>query len=523
MKIHIVQKGDTLWKIAKKYGVDFEEIKEVNSQLSNPDMIMPGMKIKVPTNSVQIKNEMQNMDHPYKEMPQKQLPITEIDTDEQMPQQPQQQMPQMPQQSYNELPMMPQQPYNGPYNEAPMMPQQPNNMNMPPKKEMPMMPPKEMPSSPKKEMPMMPPKEMPSSPKKEMPKMPKMPKMKPMFPEIDVNNYYNLNVQLPAQEKPKKEEPKKEEPKKEKPKKEEPKKEEPKKEKPKKEEPKKEMPKKEEPKKKELKKEMPKKEEPIEIPKVEPMPILDIEESYEDNESFEMPMMHQQMPMMHQQMPMMPQIPMQHCMPVPLTPVMPGCGFNYIPCYNPCMPPMPVHMPMNAPYPNTPYPYEHQMPNMGMHHMEDENDSDEYVMGAEHDYMPMPQHYNHPVQNPYMPMHQMPVQNPYMPMHQMPVQNPYMPMHQMPVQNPYMPMPHYGEQMGMPYHDPNEQMHQYGMMHGQQEDCGCGGMSQPYYPQPQSEQGYYPQHFANMGYEQPMPQSPDHQMFGMPRYEEDDD
>ena len=48
MKIHIVQKGDTLWKIAKKYGVDFEELKKINSHLSNPDMIMPGMKIKIP-------------------------------------------------------------------------------------------------------------------------------------------------------------------------------------------------------------------------------------------------------------------------------------------------------------------------------------------------------------------------------------------------------------------------------------------------------------------------------------------
>ncbi|WP_029326492.1 SafA/ExsA family spore coat assembly protein [Bacillus sp. m3-13] len=46
MKIHIVQKGDTLWKIAQKYNVNFEELKKSNSQLSNPDMIMPGMKIK---------------------------------------------------------------------------------------------------------------------------------------------------------------------------------------------------------------------------------------------------------------------------------------------------------------------------------------------------------------------------------------------------------------------------------------------------------------------------------------------
>ena len=48
MKIHIVQKGDTLWKLAKKYGVKFDELKKLNSQLSNPDMIMPGMKIKIP-------------------------------------------------------------------------------------------------------------------------------------------------------------------------------------------------------------------------------------------------------------------------------------------------------------------------------------------------------------------------------------------------------------------------------------------------------------------------------------------
>ena len=55
VKIHIVQKGDTLWKIAQKYGVDFNELKQVNTQLSNPDMIMPGMKIKIPTGSVPVK------------------------------------------------------------------------------------------------------------------------------------------------------------------------------------------------------------------------------------------------------------------------------------------------------------------------------------------------------------------------------------------------------------------------------------------------------------------------------------
>ena len=51
VKIHIVQKGDTLWKLAKKYGVSFDELKKVNSQLSNPDLLMPGMKIKIPGNA----------------------------------------------------------------------------------------------------------------------------------------------------------------------------------------------------------------------------------------------------------------------------------------------------------------------------------------------------------------------------------------------------------------------------------------------------------------------------------------
>ncbi|WP_409301915.1 SafA/ExsA family spore coat assembly protein [Peribacillus sp. SCS-155] len=60
MKIHIVQKGDTLWKLSKKYGVSFEELKQLNSQLSNPDMIMPGMKIKIPGQSGGVKKEMGN-------------------------------------------------------------------------------------------------------------------------------------------------------------------------------------------------------------------------------------------------------------------------------------------------------------------------------------------------------------------------------------------------------------------------------------------------------------------------------
>ncbi|MGP7816845.1 SafA/ExsA family spore coat assembly protein [Niallia sp. 01092] len=136
MKIHIVQKGDTLWEIAKKYGVNFEELKMLNSQLSNPDMIMPGMKIKVPTTGGSIKKE---------------APIT--GTKKEMPK--------------AEHPFVKEKPKTMPIKEEI------------PKKEMPI---KEVP---KKEMPI---KEVP----KEKPFTPKMPT--PIIPEIDINNYYSMNM-----------------------------------------------------------------------------------------------------------------------------------------------------------------------------------------------------------------------------------------------------------------------------------------------------------------------------------------
>lgn len=55
LKIHVVQKGDTLWKIADLYNIDFEELKAANVHIASPDMIMPGMKIKIPTDDKQVK------------------------------------------------------------------------------------------------------------------------------------------------------------------------------------------------------------------------------------------------------------------------------------------------------------------------------------------------------------------------------------------------------------------------------------------------------------------------------------
>ncbi|PKG29804.1 SafA/ExsA family spore coat assembly protein, partial [Cytobacillus horneckiae] len=135
MKIHIVQKGDTLWKIAKKYGVNFEELKKMNTQLSNPDMIMPGMKIKVPGSGGSIKKE---------------APISGA------------------------------------------------NVNFGSKKEMPKKEqPKEKPQTlPAKEAP----KQVAPKAEQKKPYKPKMPKQ--ILPDIDINNYYMLNFDNVAPQKP---------------------------------------------------------------------------------------------------------------------------------------------------------------------------------------------------------------------------------------------------------------------------------------------------------------------------------
>ncbi|WP_158282130.1 SafA/ExsA family spore coat assembly protein [Salipaludibacillus keqinensis] len=75
MKIHIVQKGDTLWKLSKKYGVDFEKLKSANTQLANPDLIMPGMKINIPSSGGVKKKEVVKKEYPIKkETPVKEAP-----------------------------------------------------------------------------------------------------------------------------------------------------------------------------------------------------------------------------------------------------------------------------------------------------------------------------------------------------------------------------------------------------------------------------------------------------------------
>ncbi|MFC5529264.1 LysM peptidoglycan-binding domain-containing protein [Cohnella yongneupensis] len=47
MKIHMVKQGDTLYLIAKKYGVPLEDLIKANPEISNPDELAIGMKVKI--------------------------------------------------------------------------------------------------------------------------------------------------------------------------------------------------------------------------------------------------------------------------------------------------------------------------------------------------------------------------------------------------------------------------------------------------------------------------------------------
>ncbi|MDX8046544.1 SafA/ExsA family spore coat assembly protein [Gracilibacillus sp. S3-1-1] len=89
MKIHIVQKDETLWKIAQKYGVALDEVIEANPQISNPDLIMPGMKIKVPT----VAGSKQQSAHTDKKDQVQPAPENKKDKQEVKPEMPSQMMP----------------------------------------------------------------------------------------------------------------------------------------------------------------------------------------------------------------------------------------------------------------------------------------------------------------------------------------------------------------------------------------------------------------------------------------------
>lgn len=48
MKIHIVKKGDTLFELSKKYNVPLQKLIDANPQIANPDQLNLGDKVKIP-------------------------------------------------------------------------------------------------------------------------------------------------------------------------------------------------------------------------------------------------------------------------------------------------------------------------------------------------------------------------------------------------------------------------------------------------------------------------------------------
>ncbi|WP_209439930.1 LysM peptidoglycan-binding domain-containing protein [Paenibacillus sonchi] len=54
MKIHMVKSGDTLYALSQKYGVPLQKIIEANPQISNPDVLAVGDKVKIPAATVPV-------------------------------------------------------------------------------------------------------------------------------------------------------------------------------------------------------------------------------------------------------------------------------------------------------------------------------------------------------------------------------------------------------------------------------------------------------------------------------------
>jgi spore coat assembly protein SafA len=67
-KIHIVESGESLWKIAKHYGVDLDDLIEANPQIEDPDRIYPRDAINIPSEKVAEIEEIQaNQTPPQRE------------------------------------------------------------------------------------------------------------------------------------------------------------------------------------------------------------------------------------------------------------------------------------------------------------------------------------------------------------------------------------------------------------------------------------------------------------------------
>jgi len=78
VRLYIVKEGDTLSSIAEKYGLQVEQLLAINPQITDPDMIMPGMKIKLATGPVSIAPGQPEIGHPITPVEQAETPFMQI-------------------------------------------------------------------------------------------------------------------------------------------------------------------------------------------------------------------------------------------------------------------------------------------------------------------------------------------------------------------------------------------------------------------------------------------------------------
>lgn len=185
MRVHVVQKGDTLWKIAKQYSIGFDELKRLNAHLANPDYIVPGMEIYLPDG------------HHVKEKPKEHIKEKPIEKPHNVvpphtpaPQPPKVEQPIAPQPHWQPpQPVWPEFNLYMPWHidmmqMQPMMP--PPQMQQPimPPPQPPMMPLPEVQKPPKVEQPIVPRPEIQQPPQVQQPIMPLPEVQQPMFPQM---------------------------------------------------------------------------------------------------------------------------------------------------------------------------------------------------------------------------------------------------------------------------------------------------------------------------------------------------
>lgn len=78
MRLYIVKQGDTLSSIAEKYGLTVQQLLAINPQITDPDKLMPGMKIKLAVGPVPIGPGQPDIGHSITPVGQTETPFMQI-------------------------------------------------------------------------------------------------------------------------------------------------------------------------------------------------------------------------------------------------------------------------------------------------------------------------------------------------------------------------------------------------------------------------------------------------------------